>query len=244
MKDHKPKPEETSLNEADKLVLEKGCYRLSYPGEYPDYPILETLFIKKGRITKADIKKLSPEERAAFNYAVNEKLYSKWGKDRDCLIEKIQDVISDESKLNRWNIEHIDIKVAISEFVKDCNRMPSIHELAKRTGFSAKTIRKHLIEYESHQNHLEQQQLFKIMGEKILAKVAKFAIEGDVKAARLYFDVVSGLNANSARTEINTTINTQNNHLQVNGKIISQRAIMNLPMEQQKQLETIFALNP
>jgi len=236
-----PKPDVTGLNEADKLLLEYRSNRICYDGQYPDYPILETLFLKDERITKEDIKQLTDQELTALNYAINEKLYSLYGKDRDFLLDKIRYIISDESKLNRWNIEHIDLKVAISEFVKDCNRMPSIHELTRRTGFSAKTIRKHLLEFESHQNYTEQQALFKIMGEKILAKVAKFAIEGDVKAARLYFEVING--AIGRQPVNNNTFNTQNNYLQVNGKVISQQAILKLPPEQQRQLEAIFAVN-
>jgi len=236
------KPEKTAPNEADKLLVEYRNNRICYVGEYPDFPILETLFLKSGRITEADIKKLTDQELTALNYAINNKLYYLWGKDRDFLTEKIKDIISEDSKLNKWSIDHINIKAALSDFVIDCNRMPSLLELTGRTGTSAETIRKHINEYESHGNYTEQQALFKILGEKILAKVAKYAIEGDVKAARLYFEVVNG--TMSRQPVNNNTFNTQNNYLQVNGKIISQQAILNLPPEQQEQLERIFALNP
>ena len=99
-------------------------------------------------------------------------------------------------------------------------------------------------EFENHDLYQEELQQFKFQSNKLLAKILKYAINGDMKAARLYFEVVNGIGAKSARTEINTTITTQNNYLQLNGKIISQQTILNLPKEQQKQLEAIFSLNP
>ena len=51
------------------------------------------------------------------------------------------------------------------------------------------------------------------MADRVLAKVVKAASLGDMKAARLYFDVMGNYGNQSS---INTTINTQNNYIQIN----------------------------
>jgi hypothetical protein len=67
------------------------------------------------------------------------------------------------------------------------------------------------------------------MSDKVLAKVYHFAVNGDTKAAKLYFDIVGSLGAQDAG---NTLIKSQNNYIQINGMVLSQENIKSLKPEQ------------
>ncbi len=56
------------------------------------------------------------------------------------------------------------------------------------------------------------------MTSKVLATVFKFAVNGDVKAARLYFDIVG---SNTIQSSSSTIVKSQNNYIQINGTILS-----------------------
>ncbi len=114
--------------------------------------------------------------------------------------------------------------------------MPTKNELAESTGLSRQTIHKHLKEYATHplyEGYIEQ---FKFMAPKVLAKVYKFAINGDIRACRLYFDILgaNGLTANY------TLIKNQNNYIQINNTVLSQENIRSLTPEQLNIIEEVL----
>ena len=75
------------------------------------------------------------------------------------------------------------------------------------------------------------------MADRILAKVIKLAGQGNVKAARLCFDVISGL---SVQPPNNTLIRTQNNFIQIKGKVLSQETIKLMNPEELEIIENIL----
>jgi hypothetical protein len=72
---------------------------------------------------------------------------------------------------------------------------------------------------------------------KVLAKVFKLAVNGDMRAAKLYLNTM-GLNNEPAPT--NTLIHNQNNYIQINGTVLSQEAIQRLSNEQLNTIEAIL----
>jgi hypothetical protein len=70
------------------------------------------------------------------------------------------------------------------------------------------------------------------MTEKIMAKMFQFALNGDVKAARLYFDMLSRDN--------NSSIVSQKNYIQVNNLIISEEKLRSLSQDQLEKIEEIL----
>lgn len=72
------------------------------------------------------------------------------------------------------------------------------------------------------------------MASKVLAKVFQFAANGDMSAAKLYFNIIGSTSAGN--TPINTLIQQQNNYIQINKTVLSQDSIKNL---QPHQLDTI-----
>lgn len=108
--------------------------------------------------------------------------------------------------------------------------MPSKAEIAVTAELSRQTVHKHLKEYINHPLHLGQIEQFKFMSSKVLTKMFQYAVNGNVSAAKLYFNVVGGLN-NQEQTTNNTLIENQNNYIQINGTVLSQDTIKHLNTE-------------
>jgi hypothetical protein len=116
------------------------------------------------------------------------------------------------------------------------NRMPSKAELAEKTGLSRQTIHKHLKEYKVHPQFIGQLEQFRFMTEKVLAKVFHFAVNGDMRAAKLYLEMFS---PSYIQKSGNTLIQNQNNYIQINGTVLSQDIVTQLSPEQLIQIESI-----
>jgi hypothetical protein len=75
------------------------------------------------------------------------------------------------------------------------------------------------------------------MGPKVLARVYAFAVNGDVKAARLFLQATGYLQATNNPS---TGIETQNNYIQINNTIINQSKLKELPLDKLTQIEEIL----
>src|SRR5450432_3061897 len=117
--------------------------------------------------------------------------------------------------------------------------MPSKNSLAEKTGLSRVTINKHIREYQTHPQYLLELEQFRFMGSKVLAKVYKFAVNGDMRAAKLYFEIAGSMNSETGNS---TLIQQQNNYIQINGTVLSQESIKQLTPEQLAQIEGIIKL--
>ena len=73
------------------------------------------------------------------------------------------------------------------------------------------------------------------MSHNVPANVFKFANNGDMRAARLYLEMVGALNKQPA----GTVVNAQNNYIQINNTILSQENLKQLSAEQLAQIENI-----
>jgi hypothetical protein len=190
------------------------------------------------QITPDDLDKLNKSEQDKVMEILTERLNNTKGIERDNYWEKIQPFIQGETRNQYWENNHNKMIQEITAFIKDYGRMPSKTELAESTGLSRQTIHKHLKEYASHPQYLGQIEQFKFITSKVLAKVFQFAINGDMSAAKLYFNAMGCLG--NKQTPNNTLINTQNNFIQINGKVISQETLKNLSPEQLNEFEVIF----
>jgi biotin operon repressor len=119
-----------------------------------------------------------------------------------------------EDKNRLWEYNHNQITWAIATLMQEGGRMPTGHEIAKKAKLSRQTVHKHLKEYSKDEGYLEKAEQFRFMSSKVLARVYTFAVNGDVRAARLYFDVVGNLGKPPSSPSAVT--NTQNNYIQVN----------------------------
>lgn len=202
--------------------------------------IINTLMMKD-KILKSDIKGYTEEQLDLLGKVITEKLSLVKGVAHDQLIEKVNDLLQPDIKNQLWEYNHSKINYSISKLMSETGRMPSKHDIAFESGLSRQTVNKHLKEYSEHPLYSEQLQQFKFMADKVLAGVFVAAKGGDTKAARLYFDMI-GMGKQPGTNS--TSIQNQNNYIQINGQVLSQDSIMKLSVEQRNQIEGILNLLP
>jgi len=198
--------------------------------------IKNVLALKK--IEKVDYQDFSESELVTFKSLISENLNNLKGDERDIFIDRIDNVLNIETKNQLWEINHLKITQSISSHINDYGAMPTIRDLIELTGLSRQSIHKHLKEYEKQPifvDHLEQ---FRFMNTKLLAKVFQLANKGDIGACKLYFNLMGCL-GNGIQSK-GTTIQNQNNYIQINGIVINQETIQNLNVEQLATIETIL----
>jgi len=192
-------------------------------------------------ITIDDYKALSLTERNDFNDLMIAKINDPAlkGDDRDRFLKKVDPLIDPNAKNQLWENNHLLITNAISSLMQDYGCMPTKNQLAEKTGLSRTTIHKHLKEYKNHPQYLVEIEQYRFMSSKVLAKVFKFAVNGDIRAAKLYFEIVGNINN---QTGNNMLIQQQNNYIQINGTVLSQENIKQLTPEQLAQIEGVIKL--
>ncbi len=90
----------------------------------------------------------------------------------------------------------------------------------------------------NHPHYLEQIEQFRFMTSKVLAKVFYFAVNGDIGAAKLYFNVMGYLNPGQTPNKI--LIQNQNNYIQINNLKLCQETIKNLNPEKLNSIESFL----
>ena len=190
------------------------------------------------QITRSALEPLSKPEQDRLFAVLTEQLNNSKGIERDKICKKIELFAPEETKNQLWEYNHNQITWAISTLMQDCGRMPTKREIATKTELSRQTVHKHLKEYASNPLYIQEIEQFRFMTSKVLAKVFKFAVNGDMGAAKLYFNVMGNLN--NGQTSNNTLIQTQNNYIQINGTVLSQDNIKRLNPEQLEQMEAII----
>jgi hypothetical protein len=91
---------------------------------------------------------------------------------------------SNETRNQYWETNDNKITAAIAKLMQDYGRMPAKREIATETGLSRKTIHQHLKKYSEHDLYIGQVEQFRFMADTVLAKIFKFAINGDIRAKK------------------------------------------------------------
>ena len=184
-------------------------------------------------ITKEDIEGLTQDQIDHFQKVTMEKLNNSEGAELDNLREKIDPILSQQTKNDIWENNHRKIIQETSNFISEFGRMPLKIDLAQRVGLSRQTLNKHLKEYKNHSLYKDHFESFSFMTEKLMSKMFQFALRGDVKAARLYFDILS-------RNETGNYIKSQKNYIQFNNLIISEENLKALTRDEFAKIEEIL----
>ena len=187
------------------------------------------------QITLQDIECLSTPERAQLAETATEILAQLQGEARDNFLDKIEPIVPASTKSGIWEHNHLVITSAISNFMRLHGIMPTKNAIAEETGLSRQTVAKHFTAYRSHPEFIAEMEQFKFMSHNILANVFKYASNGDMRAARLYFEMVGTINKQPA----GTVVNAQNNYIQINNTILNQETLKQLSAEQLNQIEKI-----
>lgn len=192
--------------------------------------------MKLEQITAEDLLKLNSEERDQFNTIITEKLNTLKNQERDLFLRKIEPITVQDTKNQLWDYNHNKIIQALNTFIKDYGRMPTNIEISTSTDLSRQTIHKHLKEFSKHPLYIEECEKFKIMASKVLARVFSYAVNGDIKAAKVYLQFIGYMNLQTR----NTNIKHQSNFIQINGTVLSQEQIKMLDHLQLAKIESIL----
>ncbi len=191
------------------------------------------------KISKEDISILSDAEYKKLFEQINISLEKIEGNEKEKFLGKIEDIISNSTKNQIWENNHTNIMCSISKLIKELGRMPTKNEIAFDTKLSRTTIHKHIKDYKHHPMFIDQIEQLRFMSSLVLSKVLKFALNGDMKAAKLYLNVIGNTNEQIPN---NTLIQNQNNYIQINGITLSQETIKQMNPEQLKSIEDILKM--
>jgi hypothetical protein len=189
------------------------------------------------QITPSDLEALSEAESDLLMGILTKKFNELKGDERDKFYRKIEPITSEATKNQLWENNHNRITGIVSNLMQELGRMPTVTEISLKSELSRQTIHKHFKEYATNAHYLEQVEQFKFMSSKVLAKVFKLAVNGDMRAAKLY---LSTMGMNNEPAPKNTLIQNQNNYIQINGTVLSQEAIQRLSDEQLNTIEAIL----
>ncbi len=118
--------------------------------------------------------------------------------------------------------------------------LPSKSYLEKETKLSRPTIDKHLKEFASNPHYLDYTNQMKFMFHKVVSRLLASALQGDVKASRLLFEMTGQFNKDQG---VATYIKNQNNYLQINKTILTEEFLKKLPLEKILQIEELINSN-
>ena len=176
---------------------------------------------------------LTRKEQDLASLLLAEKFNNAKGVERDKIEQKMAIITGEQTKNQIWAINHLKINASITKLIQAFNRMPSKDEIAEDCGLSRQTIYKHLKEYSEHPLFKEEMNQYKFASVGLVARIYNMAINGDIKAAKLFFNIVG--NDSSPKQ----TIGTQNNYIQINGTILNQDIIKQLTPDKLIQIEEI-----
>ncbi len=182
------------------------------------------------------LEHFNDEEREELNGRLAEIFNELTGVERERFTDKIEDILSDRNKNEVWELNNIQITFAISKLMRESGRMPTKQDIAKEARLSRVTVHKHLKNFKAHPYYAEHMEKFQFMAPKLLSEVFRLAASGDIRAARLYFEVVGSLGGNN----LTPPVKQQNNYIQLNSITISQDTVKQLQPEQINQIELIL----
>lgn len=186
---------------------------------------------------KALFKELFDTEPQLFTACINKALNVLAVGDRDLFIERYGWVFGEDYKNILWQNNHNQIIAAISNLTLQHNRFPSLREMESETGLSRQTISKHIKEYFGSEHYQHKKDEYILMRERVLAKVFKLCLEGDVKAAKVFLMATEHM-----EKPVTQIRNQQNNFIQFNGTTISGEQLAQLPLDRQQQIQDIISM--
>ena len=155
--------------------------------------------------------------------------------DREQFFNNTEPILSTKSRNEIWERNHFCILNVISWQTIHQYQIPTVKDLAEETGLSRVTVIKHLKEYYESETFKQKENALRFLREKLLAKIYSFAYDGNMRAAKIFIE--------ATEDKLFVTIkNQQNNYVQINGVMITEERIKNLPSDKLQKIEEIFGV--
>lgn len=167
--------------------------------------------IELGNLIAAQCKKLPNEKRLDF---------------LNCLWP----VLDCETRRQTYEYNHLRIKQEIHNGIINDKSVPAINEISARTHLSRKTIYKHLKSIDTSKYYLEERLKEKMISMSLKDKVLSMAMQGDIKAARLYFQLTGTIKQTG----------TETSWLTINNTAIDLKILALLPVESKEKIERVI----
>lgn len=146
------------------------------------------------------------------------------------------DEYKEDLRNQTWQNNHHELTRIIGKLTGEMGRMPTGNMIAEASGLSRQTINSHLKEFYRSARYQDQLNQFRMLSDRLLAKLYTLAMEGDVRAARVYLDAVGGVPTSDTKPAA-----TNANYIQVNNNIkIDQVTFTKLPESVQQQIASLF----
>lgn len=190
---------------------------------------MKALFAKK-EIRKEDYAgKLSEEEIQCLNAYMYNGEYNLTGKEKTKFRYQMYHIAPEIFGPMLEEQIHAILPAAISKYARDYSSMGTTLNYSQDTGIPQEVVKAYLdaIPTPPGREYMKQ---FKALECRVMARVYEAATDGDMAAAKLFL-TVTGAIEQTPRTQ--TVHNTQNNFIQLNGNILSQNTIEQLPEAQQ-----------
>jgi len=128
------------------------------------------------------------------------------------------------------------ITQAIASCISDTGIMPDKNTIADKAGLTRQTIHKHLKECAKHPLNIEHKEKFKLMITKVLSKVLQLALKGDMKAAKIYLNMVT----EKENLRNSSIVQNQRNYIQINNLKITTDEFEKLPIDTIEEIESLL----
>ncbi len=194
---------------------EKSLQNLT-PQEEP-FDVIRPLLQPGHYITQDEIRSLSFRERELLVYVISQRLdelarFDPQEYEREA--ERYENILIEKSRNRNWDANHVRIKKAIENYLKENGCLPTLTELASLTNLSRQTVAKHLAEFEMEDYLKEEMQMYNIMFSDLMAVLYKSAMEENIAAIKLFAEILEKRNSG------NNTINIKNQQINVMLKTI------------------------
>lgn len=120
--------------------------------------------------------------------------------------ESQSEPLSDEERKNiTWDINHRKIIETINKIMEDGSLAPpTVSDIAKATGFTRKTVSRHLKEYKFQPSYRMSKEMFGAIELNIFKRLAHQAMSGNIQAAKLYLELTGKLVSKAGSVQINS----------------------------------------
>lgn len=190
--------------------------------------------LQKKKILPGDVMHLKKDEREALEQRVSKLFNTLKGDELDALYDRVEALLPSEGKTDLknqlWEKNHMDIIRVISNFVNRHGQIPTKNTIAEESGLSRQTIHKHLVSFSESENYKQEKLKLKVLTSSALAHVYQAACLGNVKAARLFFEMTGELGNR----------NTNNFFIQINNIRLDENLIKQLPQSAILEIESII----
>lgn len=199
----------------------------------------ENLF-KQSTIGISDLENLTESERQLFDKEVIKRIKKNQGDNEATLslLNKVNDVVPQYVRNQTWEYNHQTITQAIASCISDTGIMPDKNTIADKAGLTRQTIHKHLKEYAKHPLNIEHEEKFKLMTTKVMSKVLQLALKGDLKAAKIYLNMV--IESETSNLRNSSIVHNQSNYIQINNLKIKTEEFEKLPTDTLEKIETLL----